>query len=68
MDKKAILHQKPSVEYLYERRQYMHIYSTFMHNERQNNVILCIFLSFYLVICKKSSIFALEFNKNSTDL
>ena len=30
----------------------MHIYSTFMHNERQNNVILCIFLSFYLVICK----------------
>lgn len=28
MDKKAILHQKPSVEYLYERRQYMHIYST----------------------------------------
>ena len=36
MDKKAILHQKPSVEYLYERRQYMHIYSMFMHNERQN--------------------------------
>ncbi len=31
MDKKAILHQKPSVEYLYERRQYLHIYSTFMH-------------------------------------
>ena len=52
MDKKAILHQKPCVEYLYKRRQYMHIYSTFMHNERQNNVILCIFLSFYLVICK----------------
>lgn len=52
MDKKAILHQKPSVEYLYERRQYMHIYSTFMHSERQNNVILCIFLSFYLVIYK----------------
>lgn len=51
MDKKAILHQKPSVEYLYERRQYMHIYSMFMHNKRQNNVILCIFLSFYLVIC-----------------
>ena len=43
MDKKAILHQKPSVEYLYERRQYMHIYSIFMHSERQNNVILCIF-------------------------
>ena len=52
MDKKAILHQKPCVEYLYKRRQYMHIYSMFMHSERQNNVILCIFLSFYLVICK----------------
>lgn len=32
MDKKAILHQKPSVENLYERRQYMNIYSPFMHN------------------------------------
>lgn len=32
MDKKAILHQKQSVEYLYERRQYVNIYSTFMHN------------------------------------
>ncbi len=31
MDKKAILHQKPSVENLYERRQYLHNYSTFMH-------------------------------------
>ena len=30
----------------------MHIYSMFMHNERQNNVILYIFLSFYLVIYK----------------
>lgn len=30
----------------------MHIYSMFMHGKRQNNVILCIFLSFYLVICK----------------
>lgn len=30
----------------------MHIYSIFIHNKRQNNVILCIFLSFYLAICK----------------
>lgn len=52
MDKKAILHQKPSVEYLYERRQYMHIYSMFMHNKRQNNVILCIFFHFIWLFAK----------------
>ena len=52
MDKKAILHQKPSVEYLYERRQYMHIYSMFMHSKRQNNVILCISFHFIWLFAK----------------
>lgn len=52
MDKKAILHQKPSVEYLYERRQYMHIYSMFMHSERQNNVIYAFFFHFIWLFTK----------------
>lgn len=52
MDKKAILHQKPCVEYLYKRRQYMHIYSTFMHNERQNNVIYAFFFHFIWLFAK----------------
>lgn len=41
------------------------------HNLVQRYAIFLIlrkFLRFYLVICPKSSIFALEFDKNSMDL
>lgn len=52
MDKKAILHQKPSVEYLYERRQYMHIYSMFMHNEDKIMLFYAFFFHFIWLFAK----------------
>ena len=52
MDKKGFFASKAVCRNLYKTRERVHIYSVFMHSKRQNNVILYIFLSFYLVICK----------------
>lgn len=43
MDKKGFFASKAVCRNLYKTRERMHIYSVFMHSERQNNVILCIF-------------------------
>lgn len=52
MDKKAILHQKPSVKYLYERRQYMHIYSMFMITKDKIMLFYAFFFHFIWLFTK----------------